>query len=142
MSAAWAIPYIGRTDMHCWGMVREVYQAAFGIALPEYGEIDAREMQAVAEAVLVGKSQTGTWTEVVPFPSNEKPFDVVVMRGWLPVAGGKLRRGVVHTGLVTRRGYVMHTDLGYAVVEVPLNHLTVRSKLVGCYRHVAVAGQR
>ena len=140
MSSVWAIPYIGRSDMHCWGLVRDVYEQSLGIQLPTYGEVDARELQAVAERVLVGRSESGTWREVTPFPRDERPFDVVVMRGWLPCSDGKLRRGVVHTGLVTRPGHIMHTDLGYAVVEVPLNHPTVRGKLVGCYRHVAVAG--
>jgi cell wall-associated NlpC family hydrolase len=128
--------------MHCWGLVRDVYQMVLGINLPVYGEVDARELHAVAQAVLAGRTKAGTWYEVLPFPGTEKPFDVVVMRGWLLDVDGKPRRGVVHTGLVTRTGHVMHTDMGYAVVEVPLRHPTVKRKLVGCYRHVAVAGQR
>ena len=139
MSAVWAAGYIGRTDMHCWGLVRDVYTTFLGIELPVYGEVDARELQAVADAVLVGSSHEGTWCEIKPFPGAERSFDVVVMRGWLPGVDGRLRRGVVHTGVVTRPGYVVHTDMGYAVVEVPLNHATVRGKLVGCYRHAAVA---
>jgi cell wall-associated NlpC family hydrolase len=135
----WAIPYIGRTDVNCWGLIREIYGSQLGIQLPSYGEVDARELQAVAEAVDTGRTHNGTWVKITPFPSVERSFDVVVMRGWLPCSDGRIRRGVVHTGVVTRPSYVMHTDMGYAVVEVPLNHPTVRGKLVGCYRHVALA---
>lgn len=134
----WAANYIGRSDMHCWALVRDVYETQLGITLPEYGEVDARELQAVADAVGTGAQVKETWSPVTPFPSAERPFDVVVMRGWLPCSDGKLRRGVVHTGIVTRVGHVMHTDMAYAVVEVPLRHATVRGKLVGCYRHALI----
>ena len=121
--------------MHCWGLIRDIFQSQLGIMLPSYGEIDAKELQAVAEAVLVGSAARTTWSPVQPFPSAEQPYDVVVMRGWL-ASGGRVQRGVVHTGFVTRPRHVMHTDMGYAVVEVSLSHPTVRGKLVGCYRHV------
>ena len=134
---SWVTPYIGRTDMHCWGLIRDVFSTQLGIELPIYGEVNAKELQAVAEAVVAGTTAQTTWRSVQPFPSAEQPYDVVVMRGWLPSGEDRqLRRGVIHTGIVTRPRHVMHTDMGYAVVELPLSHPTVRGKLVGCYRHV------
>lgn len=130
----WVTPYIGRTDLHCWGLVRLVYEDQLGIHLPFYGEIDSKELQAVAAAVEEGRDRHEVWSQVQPFPGKERSFDVIVMNGWLP-SDGQLRRGIVHTGLVTRPGYVMHTDMGYQVVEVPLKHVTVCRRLVGCYRH-------
>lgn len=129
-----ASSYVGRTDLHCWGLVCSIYREYGGIELPEYGEVNSKEMQAIAG--VVGKSSNEhPWYSVTPFPGTERSFDVVVMKGWLPCEDGVNRRGVIHTGVVTRRGYVLHTDMGYAVVEVPLGHPTVRRRLVGCYRH-------
>lgn len=142
MSAVWAAEYIGRTDMHCWGLVRSVYEAQLGIRLVEYGDVDAQEIHAVAEAVAHGRSHSSTWYRVEPFPGGEQTFDVAVMKGWLATPTGDLRRGVIHTGVVSRKGYVLHTDLGYAVVEVGLDHPSVKRRLVGCYRHVAHGGGR
>lgn len=135
----WATPYIGRTDMHCWALVREVLQAHCGVQVPSYGEVDSKEMLAVSAAVGSDAAQD-PWHPVKPFPAAERPFDVVVMRGWLSCNDGVLRRGVIHTGVVTRKGFVLHTDMGYAVVEVALSHVTVRRRLVGCYRHRQLYG--
>jgi hypothetical protein len=110
-----------------------------GIELPSYGEIDAQALAAVQRAVGVGADQD-PWQPVKPFPGQERPFDVVVMTGWLPDVDGVARRGTIHTGIVSRKGHVLHTDMGYAVVEVPLTHVTVRRRLVGCYRHFVHVG--
>lgn len=132
----WAASYIGRSDFHCWGFVRTVYENELGIQLPEYGEVNARDLHEVASAVREGVT---VWHPVLPFPGAEKPFDVVLMKGWLPCSDGVARRANIHTGVVTRRGYVVHTDLSYTVVEVPLRNQIVRGKLVACYRHSSLA---
>lgn len=135
----WASEYIGRSDMHCWGLIRKVYEDQLGIGLEVYGEIDSKELRAVAEAVLNGTSgYQETWKSVDPFPGKERAYDVVVMTGWLAVEGVP-HRGVIHTGIVTRTGYVMHTDMGDAVVEVPLSNSRIKRRLVGCYRHAVLA---
>lgn len=133
----WVTPYIGRADLHCWGLIRLVYEQQLGIRLPFYGEVDSQELQAVATAVAEGRDRHEIWTQAQPFPGSERAFDVVVMRGWLPCEDGHLRRGIVHTGLITRPGHLMHTDMAYQVVEVPLGHVTVSRRLVGCYRYAA-----
>jgi cell wall-associated NlpC family hydrolase len=133
----WAGPYIGRTDLNCWELVRLVYENQLGIQLPLYGEVDSQELYSVAAAVAEGTAQHETWSSVQPFPGQERSFDVAIMRGWLPCTDGHLRRDIIHTGLITRPGYVMHTDMAYQVVEVPLRHVTVCRRLVGCYRHAA-----
>lgn len=133
--SAWATPYIGRTDLHCWGLVRCIYAEHLRVALPSYAEVDYKELVAVANAVAAGTSYDGTWRQISPFPGAERAFDVVVMRGWLPCSDGVKRRGVVHTGVVSRPGHVLHTDMGYAVVEVGLGHMSVKRRLVACYRY-------
>lgn len=138
--SGWTTPYIGRTDMHCWALVRAIFAEQRGIQLPEYGDIDAGELDAVARAVQEGRSYSATWYRVDPFPGGEEPFDIVVMKGWLPGLDGVVRRGVIHTGVVTRKGHVIHTDVGYAVVEVSLSHPMLRRRVVGCYRHVSHGG--
>jgi cell wall-associated NlpC family hydrolase len=128
--------------MHCWALVREIYQKHLSIALPVYSEVDYNELRAVADAVRIGAAHTGSWQQVEPFPGVERPFDVVVMRGWLPCReDGVVRRGVIHTGVITRPGRVMHTDMRYSIVEVSLSHPTVRRRLVACYRHASVGGR-
>lgn len=136
---SWANHYIGRTDLHCWALVVDVYAQCCGITLPAYGEVDAKQMQGVADAVAAA-APSYPWHPVKPFPGGEQLFDVVVMKGWLPTGDGVVRRGVIHTGVVSRRGHVLHTDMGDAVVEVLLSHATVRRRLVGCYRHAAYVG--
>lgn len=136
---SWATAYIGRSDMHCWSLVCDAYASHLGITLPKYSDVDAEEMWSVARAV--GEhAYVHPWYSVTPFPGGEREFDVVVMKGWLPCADGIIRRGVIHTGLITRLGHVMHTDMQHMVVEVPLNHVTVKRRLVGCYRHSVGAG--
>lgn len=136
----WAEHWIGRTDMHCWELVREIYAKQLNIALPSYGEVDAKALAAVSAAVDAGKGED-PWKPVKPFPGAEQLFDVVVMTGWLGCADGRARRGVIHTGVCTGDGHVLHTDMRDAVVYVPLSHPTVRRRLVGCYRHVAFWGE-
>ena len=135
----WATPLVGRTDMDCWALVRAVYLEQCGVELPTYGDIDHRELAAVA-ATLDHDAHREPWFSVAPFPGAEKTFDVVIMTGWLRTLDGVKRRGVVHAGIVSRPGYVLHTDMGYAAVEVPLSHATVRGKLVACYRHAVHGG--
>lgn len=133
----WSSEFIGRTDMNCWALVRTVYAQHCGISLPSYAGLDYREMNAVQQ-VIGTEAALPPWLPVKPFPGAERQFDVVIMRGWLPCSDGVKRRGIVHAGIVTRTGHVMHTDMEYAVVEVPLAHITVRGKLVACYRHEAL----
>ena len=130
----WAGDYIGRTDMHCWGLVRAIYAKHCNVELPVYGEVDYRELNAVADAVASGTT-VGPWVKVQKFPGDEQPFDVVVMRGWLRCKDGQMRRGIIHTGVITKRSRVLHTNVGYAVVEVALNHISDKNRLIGCYRH-------
>jgi hypothetical protein len=134
---SWVTPFIGRTDMHCWDLVREVYAQQCRIALPVYGEVDYTELDAIAKAVEAGTQAKEPWERIARFPGDEKPFDVAVMRDWLRCDDGKMRRGVIHTGIITRRGYVLHTSGRSAVVEVQLSHPTVRRRLIACYRHIA-----
>ena len=135
---SWAAPFVGRTDLDCWQLVRAIYDQC-GVQLPTYGEIDHRELRAV-EQTLGGDCVRPPWSAVQPFPGAEREYDVVVMKGWLRCADGQKRRGVVHTGIVTRCGHVLHTDTKYQVVEVPLSHVTLRGRLVGCYRHQLLRG--
>src|SRR5262245_40228730 len=129
MNNPWLGKYIGRSGLNCWDLVREIYFEHWGIQLPTYGEIDTKELWAVAKAVSEGTTTDPTWTPVER--AHIEPLDVVIMRGWLPCADKKVRRGVVHAGLVSRPGHVLHTNLGYTVVEVPFTSPTVRSSIVG-----------
>lgn len=131
--------YIGRTDMDCWGLVRAVYQTV-GVVLPTYGEFDHRVLEGVAAAV-AADAGTPPWSAVSPFPGAETVLDVIVMTGWLKCLDGIKRRATVHCGVVPRPGFVLHTDMGNAVVEVPLDHFTVKGKLRGCYRHDLIGGR-
>lgn len=131
----WATRYIGKRDLSCWDLVRLVFKDRVKIILPAYGEIDHKQLDEVEQAVSDGRTANDVWLPVIPFPGGEKPLDVVVMSGWLKDANGHTRRGIVHTGVVTQPGFVLHTDLGDEVVEVPLRHPMVKRRIVAAYRH-------
>lgn len=133
ISLSWVEKYIGRTDLHCWGLVREVYKNEAQLPLPEYGEVDHKQLLAVAEAVRTESSINDTWKSVRFDQAHS--LDVILMRGWLKCPDGTRRRGEVHVGVCTQKGYLLHTDMRDIVVHVPLSHLSVRNRLVGVYRH-------
>lgn len=127
MSDWWA-PYIGLPfgegvgEVTCWGLVRRVYADRLGVDLPEYGEISARDLVRIARAMAKGKDDG--WLAV----DAPRPFDVCMMRG---SSGGS---AVVHVGIVTDPGRILHVEAASAAVVVPVRHFSVAGRILGYRR--------
>lgn len=132
---SWVNKYVGlpfkdggrdRNGVDCWGLIRLIYQQELRIDLPTYGEISAEDLARVAEAVGSNYSLE-PWHEISE--SNILPFDVVVMKFY-----GQKRIG--HVGIMVHDGRtVLHTERNLDSALVPLNHMTIRHRIVGFRRH-------
>lgn len=116
----WWGSYIGKPygEWHCWELVRRVYAEQRGITLHPFAEIDPRHLRRVATAI---EGHAPDWVRV----DAPSPLDVVLMR---------LHRLPIHVGVVTRPGWVLHTERATDAVHVPLDHATVAGRIVGFYR--------
>ena len=127
MSAWWA-PYIGveygegEGHFTCWSLVRQVYLDQLGIALPEYGEIEASDLLRVARAMGDAQESDG-WIEVM----EPQEYDVILMRA--PRGNGR----VVHVGVIAGGG-CLHVEQSTATCLVPLQHFSVAGRIKGFRR--------
>jgi len=110
------------SGLDCWGLVRMVYAERLGVALPEYGEISAKDLVRVARAMEVGKND-GWQTVSVP-----QALDVALMRSG---QGGRL---VVHVGVMVDNRRVLHVEQATAAVVVPVSHFSVAGRIMGYRR--------
>lgn len=116
----WWGAYIGLpyTECHCWELVRRVYAEHLGIHLHPFAEIDPDNLREVVRHMAAGERE---WTRV----DTPQPFDVVVMRR---------HRLPIHVGVVTRPGWVLHTERETDAVHVPVGHVTVAGRILGYRR--------
>lgn len=135
----WSATYVGlpwqdggRTSagVDCWGLVRLVYERELGIALPDYGEISARALIAVARAVSQGKDGED-WQAVST--GAQTAFDVCVMR----LSGGS---STGHVGVMVDPGHVLHVEAACDAIIVPITHFTVRER-IACFRRHRLTGR-
>ena len=124
-------PYIGLPfgtgpgQVTCWSLVRRVYAEQFGLDLPEFGDIDPRDLVRVARQMQRGDDGL-IWRE----PSVPLPGDLIAMRG---ARGG---RAICHVGLLAAPGQMLHAEEGTGAVLVPLDHYTIRHRVAGFRRYV------
>lgn len=128
----WTARYVGRPfsedglgprAYHCWGLVRAVYRDCLGIDLPTYGEISARDLSRAARAIGAGQ-------DVEPWHDVDTPqaYDVCVMA--LP-----RRRWPGHVGVMVDSRTVMHVEAATHVCVVPVDHFSIRHRVMGYRRH-------
>lgn len=115
----------GPGQVTCWSLVRRVYADWFGIDLPEYGDIDPRDLVRVARRMASAASLT-CWSE----PDTRVTGDVVLMRS---ARGG---RAVCHVGILADARRVLHAEEATGSVVVPVDHFTVRHRIAGYRRYV------
>lgn len=127
------IPFVdgGRdtAGVDCWGLVRLFY-AEHGVDLASYAEISARELLAVARAVLTG-SATEPW-QLATEPYRK--LDVVVMKR-LSEAG----RAPVHVGVMIDARRMLHVTEAVASHIVRLGDPRLPFKVLAVHRHRAFA---
>lgn len=105
-------------------MVRGIYATELGIALPEFGDIDPRNLVRVAREMRDGQDSR-VWHE----PDRPGAFDVVLMRS---ARGG---RAVCHVGLIADVARVLHAEEVTGTVLVPIDHFTIRGRIAGFRRY-------
>lgn len=122
------IPFVdgGRTidGCDCWGLFRMVYAERLGIHLPSYGDTSANDLAAVTEAMAAGVAASERWHEVaVP-----RELDGVLMRSY-----GAREPG--HVGIVIGAAQLLHVEYKTQSVIVPLDHYSVRARILSFWRH-------
>jgi cell wall-associated NlpC family hydrolase len=140
---AWADAYMRSPFRHrgrdregcdCFGLVRLVLAEQAGIILPLNDLIDPQDGPAVSEAV---DEEAATWLLVQA--GQEREFDIVVLRAAFKAPDGRSYGGDVHMGIVTRLGYLLHTEERNGPMHVPFSHASVRNRIRRIYRHKALA---
>lgn len=116
----------GPGEVTCWSLVRQVYRRELQVELPEFGDIDPRDLVRVAREMRDGKD-AGPWIE----PPRPGVFDVVLMRS---ARGG---RAVCHVGLIADVARVLHAEEATGAVLVPINHITIRGRIAGFRRYTS-----
>lgn len=111
-------------EVACWGLVCMVYRDLLGITLPAYGEISAHDLRRISRAMEAGADDG--WA----VPDRPGPFDVVLMRG--PQGGAR----IVHVGILTEPGQMLHVEAASHAVTVPLDHWSIRARIAGFRRLV------
>jgi cell wall-associated NlpC family hydrolase len=128
---SWWRPYIGLPfgtgpgQVTCWSLVRRVYADWLGTDLPEFGDIDPRDLYRVAREIQRGDDGL-TWCE----PSVPLPGDVVLMRS------GRGGRAICHVGVLAAPGRVLHAEEATGTVLVSLDHYSIRARVAGFRRYV------
>lgn len=127
------IPYVDggrdRDGVDCYGLVRLVLAERRGILLPDYSEIAADDLARVARAFRAGL-KLDIWRPV----TEPREFDGVLMVHW-GKDGRTFRRRRDHCGIVTTAGNVLHVEETTQAVSVPLDHYSVKGRIVGFVRH-------
>lgn len=116
----------GAGEVTCWSLVRKVYASELGIDLPEFGDIDPRDLARVAREMR-DEADTGLWHE----PARPGVFDVVLMRS---ARGG---RAICHVGLIADVARVLHAEEATGAVVVPIDHFTIKGRVAGYRRYGA-----
>lgn len=116
---------------HCWGLVHLVLKLEARIETPKYTQTSVNDLLRVRghirEAVL-----TPPWVMEVK-DGEEKKFDVVVFRSIL-----RRTEANVHTGIITKSGWCLHTEGMCGCVHMPLKHPHIAHRKVITLRHEAL----
>lgn len=127
----WVSRYVGLPfgtgpgEVTCWSLVCQVYAEQFGIILPEYGDIDPRDLARVAREMRHGDEHL-CWRE----PTAPVTGDIVAMRS---ARGG---RSICHVGVLVDARRVLHAEESTGSVIVPVDHYTIRGRIAGYRRYV------
>lgn len=117
----------GAGEVTCWSLVCRFYRDQFGIDLPEFGDIDPRDLVRVAREMRDGADHATVWRE----PESPVTGDVVLMRS---ARGG---RAVCHVGILADCRRLLHAEEVTGSVLVPIDHYTIRGRIAGYRRYVA-----
>lgn len=131
------IPFVSggrdRKGLDCWGLIYYAYKTR-GIELPIYGDTSAYDLIRV-HRLMDSSEELRIWHHIEG--EVELPMDVVVMSGAMRTTDGALRNAPVHVGLVTKTGWLLHTEEQYGMLHVPLRgRKDITSRIKGIYRWI------
>lgn len=133
------IPYVdgGRAadGADCWGLVRLVYAAEAGIALPAHSEISSKDLRAIARAI--GDEQRGEVWRRIDHGDVPRPLDLAVMTA----PGGKVPIHLGVYGIVDDEGRILHSEIETAAAWTRLRHPALSGRLLGFWRHRDLVGR-
>ncbi len=113
----------------CWGLIKLAAFEQAGWDWPDF-HIGTYDRLDVVDAIKT-ESNKASWRSVDL--ADVLPFDVVVMRSRFLLDGLQVS-APAHVGIVTDERKLLHTQEPYGVAHVPLDHVSVRSRIVGAYR--------
>lgn len=114
----------GPEGWDCWQAIREALRAVYGLELPAYAYPE-RDWPAIAACV---EEERPAWQ---PIPlGSEQPGDVLLLR---------LRGLPLHVGLVLGGGDMLHAVRGLGVCVERYTGGAWRHRILGPYRHSALA---
>lgn len=126
----------GYDGCHCWGLVRLVLLECTGVKLAEFDAVATDDLRAVARAMATGAEET-QWRSVAR--DNLRKFDVVLMAHSVVHIEQRPVRAAMHCGVMLTPDDVLHVEVGRNAICVSLTHSSVRHRLLGFYRHAALA---
>lgn len=108
----------------CWGLVRYIYQKERGIELPSYLEDYQTTSDSESISGKISNEKKLHWQDIKH--GKEQVFDVVLLRMLgLPM----------HVGLVTQKGYMLHTSRESGTCHVKYNNIQWEKRVLGFYRY-------
>ena len=111
----------------CWGLYRLILRRECGIDLPSFaGDYVSTLERAAISAIIDGEKQGATWRPV----TTPRAFDLVLFR---------VGRTASHVACAVSRDRMLHVHAGHRSAIVPTGHPLWRQRLVGVYRHEALA---
>ena len=136
----YGIPFVDRgltrDGCDCWGLVRLVILEQTGIKLPAYPEISPGASLTKLRTILAA-ADGPEWLEI--HPGQEKPFDVVLMKG-IVLHDGTRHQRPIHIGCVIEPGTLIHIEQGSDVTVIDyLSHPRMKHRIAGFYRHHKLA---
>ncbi|SDY55577.1 C40 family peptidase [Citreimonas salinaria] len=116
-----------RNGVDCWGLLRLVYAEQLGIDLPSYADryADTAE-RAALDALLSDPDCRAPWAPV----AAARPFDALLFR-----AG----RYAQHVAVAVDARHMLHVHARTASVIVPVADQPWGNRLLGTFRHEAMA---
>lgn len=113
-----------RNGVDCWGVPFLVFQEQKGIVLPSYIELYSSTKYENRDELerIIFDERNKRWKQV----SNPQEFDfALIKKGGVPM----------HVGLVTKKNYVLHSEVGVGVVNERTTTLAWQNKIDGYFRY-------
>lgn len=121
----------GFSGCNCWTLVRLVLLTECKIELPLYGETSADDLRAAGKQI-GSNALIKPWLSVV---GDRRTFDAILMSARLS-DGGSFPG---HVGIMTSPTHLLHVERATDAVNIPIDHPSVRQRIIGAFRHEALA---